>query len=148
MNLGCYGSYTLQGVSQFRAVPVLYSIQTVYLKLVLLARHWGAVTSTSLTKVESNLLGYIVWTLRRMDGWSRCFTTFIKLICLRLRDAAYPFQITGSPRYTSLEHRGLIQGEVLLNKLEEVSKSVKVWTLYFLYAVLSNADKQDSFMYF
>jgi hypothetical protein len=83
-----------------------------------------------------------------MDGWSRCFTTFIKLICLRLRDAAYPFQITGSPRYTSLEHRGLIQGEVLLNKLEEVSKSVKVWTLYFLHVVLSNADKQDSFMYF
>ncbi|KAI5564505.1 hypothetical protein BDE02_14G064200 [Populus trichocarpa] len=35
------------------------------------------------------------------------------------------WKITGSPRYTSLEHRGLIQGEVLLNKLEEVSKSVK-----------------------
>ncbi|KAJ6344198.1 hypothetical protein OIU76_005843 [Salix suchowensis] len=35
------------------------------------------------------------------------------------------WKITGSPRYTSLEHRGLIQGEMLLNKLEEVSKSVK-----------------------
>ncbi|KAG6749476.1 hypothetical protein POTOM_046523 [Populus tomentosa] len=35
------------------------------------------------------------------------------------------WKITGSPRYTSLEHRGLIQGEVLLNKLEEVSKSLK-----------------------
>uniref|UniRef100_A0A6N2MDU3 DUF7642 domain-containing protein n=1 Tax=Salix viminalis TaxID=40686 RepID=A0A6N2MDU3_SALVM len=34
-------------------------------------------------------------------------------------------KLEGSPRYTSLEHRGLIQGEMLLNKLEEVSKSVK-----------------------
>ncbi|KAJ6675400.1 hypothetical protein OIU85_011546 [Salix viminalis] len=48
------------------------------------------------------------------------------------------WKITGSPRYTSLEHRGLIQGEMLLNKLEEVSKSVKVWTVYFLDVDLSN----------
>ena len=82
-----------------------------------------------------------------MVGANALATTFIKLICLKLIDAA-PSQITGSPRYTSLEHRGLIQGEMLLNKLEEVSKSVKVWTLYFLNVGLSNADKQNSFMNF
>lgn len=35
------------------------------------------------------------------------------------------WKITGSPRYAAMEHRGGVYGEVLLNKLEEVSKSVK-----------------------
>ncbi|XP_065864721.1 uncharacterized protein [Euphorbia lathyris] len=35
------------------------------------------------------------------------------------------WKMTGSPRYASLEPRSAIRGEVFLNKLDEVSKSVK-----------------------
>jgi hypothetical protein len=74
-----------------------------------------------------------------MDGGCGCVTAFIKLTFLKLRDAAYALQMTGSPRYASSEHRGspryassehkgLIQGEMLLSKLGEVCESVKVRT--------------------
>ncbi|KAG6784744.1 hypothetical protein POTOM_010447 [Populus tomentosa] len=83
-------------------------------------------------------------------GWMvgcGCVTAFIKLTFLKLRDAAYALQMTGSPRYASsehrgspryasseqrgspryasMEHKGLIQGEMLLSKLGEVCESVK-----------------------
>ena len=34
--------------------------------------------------------------------------------------------MTASPRHASVERRGILTGELLLNKLEEVNKSVKV----------------------
>ncbi|XP_015584350.2 uncharacterized protein LOC8258533 isoform X2 [Ricinus communis] len=46
------------------------------------------------------------------------------------------WKVMNSPRYASLEPRSAIPGEVLLNKLEEVSKSVKVWNVAFLWNVV------------
>ncbi len=43
-----------------------------------------------------------------------------------------PFQMTASPRHSSMERRGIPTGELLLNKLEEVNKSVKVNTVSLL----------------
>lgn len=41
--------------------------------------------------------------------------------------------MTASPRYTSMERRAAgVPGEVLLNKLEEVNKSVKVGNFSFV----------------
>lgn len=37
----------------------------------------------------------------------------------------FKMQMTGSPGYPSIERRGVVPGELLLNKLEEVNKSVK-----------------------
>ncbi|XP_039168747.1 uncharacterized protein LOC104443475 isoform X2 [Eucalyptus grandis] len=45
-------------------------------------------------------------------------STFLKL-------PSQSWKMTGSPGYPSIEHRGVVPGELLLNKLEEVNKSVK-----------------------
>lgn len=42
-----------------------------------------------------------------------------------LRSPSKNWKMTNSPRHTSVEHRGILPGELFLNKLEEVSKSVK-----------------------
>ncbi|KAK6920169.1 hypothetical protein RJ641_016073 [Dillenia turbinata] len=47
-----------------------------------------------------------------------------------LRSPSKGWKVTGSPRYASLERRGLVPGDLLLHKLEEVNKSVKVRTIY------------------
>lgn len=41
-------------------------------------------------------------------------------------------QMTNSPLHASTERRGIVTGELLLNKLEEVNKSVKV-NFFFLF---------------
>ena len=38
-------------------------------------------------------------------------------------------QMVGSPHHTIMEHRGVVPADMLLNKLEEVSKSVNVSAL-------------------
>lgn len=42
-------------------------------------------------------------------------------------------QIVGSPRYASVEQRGPLHADLLLHKIDEVNKSVKVMYL-FLFA--------------
>ncbi|XP_030533467.1 uncharacterized protein LOC115743017 [Rhodamnia argentea] len=44
---------------------------------------------------------------------------------LKSPSKSWKMQMTGSPRHPSIEHRGIVPGELLLNKLEEVNKSVK-----------------------
>ena len=51
-------------------------------------------------------------------------------------------QIVGSPRIASVEHRGTLPGDLLLHKLEEVNKSVKVRTFSFLHgATITELEK-------
>ncbi|KAK9273865.1 hypothetical protein L1049_018677 [Liquidambar formosana] len=42
-----------------------------------------------------------------------------------LRSPSKSYKMTGSPRYASVERRGILPGDLLLHKLEEVNKSVK-----------------------
>lgn len=42
-----------------------------------------------------------------------------------LKSPSKSWKMTGSPGYPSIERRGVVPGELLLNKLEEVNKSVK-----------------------
>lgn len=44
---------------------------------------------------------------------------------------AHIMQMAASPRYASIERRGVVPGELLLNKIEEVNKSVKVYVFFF-----------------
>lgn len=44
-------------------------------------------------------------------------------------------QMTNSPRHVSTERGGIVTGELLLNKLEEVNQSVKVNT-FFLFSFI------------
>ena len=43
----------------------------------------------------------------------------------------YDIQIAASPHHTPADRRGVIPGDILLDKLEEVTKSVKVRLFYF-----------------
>ncbi|KAA8516012.1 hypothetical protein F0562_019191 [Nyssa sinensis] len=42
-----------------------------------------------------------------------------------LKSPSKSWQMIGSPRYASVEHRAIVSGDLLLHKLEEVNKSVK-----------------------
>lgn len=76
---------------------------------------------------------------------SQSLSSFVKWIdgVLIKHVFAHIMQMSASPRYASIERRGVVPGDLLLNKLDEVNKSVKVSSpcLYFIF--LCGADKNN-----
>lgn len=64
------------------------------------------------------------------------FHKFLSQLCALLFTVAYVFQMTASPRHSSMERRAMVPGELFMQKLDEVSKSVKVRTISFLFIAL------------
>lgn len=59
-----------------------------------------------------------------------CFSNQITVLLIMV---AHVNQMTGSPHHPSVEQKGVVPGPLLLHRLDEISKSVKVWAFSFLY---------------